>query len=55
MNKDPLEALFHSNDVIVVSDNQQDKTKQKPKKKNYSEDIIDLSTHVGIYKMMNAL
>jgi hypothetical protein len=49
INKDPSEPLFHSNDIIVVSDqtvnNQQYKTKQS-KKQNYAENIVDFSTHV---------
>lgn len=54
INKDPREALFHSNENIVVSDqtvnNQQYKTK-RPKKiieqeKSYSDTILDFSTHV---------
>ncbi|CAF5009844.1 unnamed protein product, partial [Rotaria magnacalcarata] len=53
INKDPREPLFHSNDIIVVSDqvvnHQPYKTKRSKKineqEKNYSETILDFSTH----------
>lgn len=54
IDKDPREALFHSNDVIIVSDqtvnHQHHKTKQSKKiseqGKTYQETILDFSTHV---------
>ena len=55
INKDPSEPLFHSNDIIVVSDqtinNQQFKPKRSKKitekKPDYSDNnIVDFSTHV---------
>ena len=54
INKDPREALFHSNDIVVVSDqavNTQQYKKRRSKKtmkqeKNYSNTILDFSTHV---------
>lgn len=53
LNKDPTEPLFHSNDIIIVSDrtlhHQQIKTKRRKqineKKINYSQTIENLSTH----------
>ncbi|CAF4644496.1 unnamed protein product, partial [Rotaria sp. Silwood2] len=61
INKDPCEALFHSNDIIVVSNqtihNQQYKTKRSkkmiPQEKNYSDTILDFSTHYQ--SLLNAI
>jgi hypothetical protein len=50
LNKDPSEPLFHSNDIIIVSDrtahNQQYKSKQTKKMINKKKTIENLSTHV---------
>ncbi len=50
LNKDPSEPLFHSNDVIIASDQILSKQTKKVinKKKNYSPTIENLSTHVEI-------
>ena len=56
LNKDPTEPLFHSNDIIISSDqpthSPQFKSKRTKKviekKKNYSQTIENLSTHVCI-------
>lgn len=50
INKDPLEPVFHSNEIIVASDqtrtNQPGKTKSKSKK-NYTDSTLEFSTHVS--------
>ena len=56
MNKGPLEPVFHSSEVIIASDQPRShqsqehyrtQVKQKSNKKNYSENLMDFSTHVS--------
>ncbi|CAF0811290.1 unnamed protein product [Adineta ricciae] len=54
MNKDPLEPVFHSSEIIIASDqprghqsqeHHRTQVKQKSNNKNYYENLMDFSTH----------